>query len=96
MGKLTPHALIMREARSTGQLKDKASTPRKAQRDALIYILENGPGTIPMTKALRVPAPVQQCVEAGWLEPLNRLRPGPPMYEITASGRAALKGGEHD
>jgi hypothetical protein len=66
----------------------------KAQRDALSYILENGPGTLPLTKAARTPAAVVRLLEAGLLETLNRLRPGPPMYEITPAGRSLLQSGD--
>lgn len=62
----------------------------KAQRAALEYIRREGPGTLPDTKSGRVPAAVDQLVQAGLLETLNRLRPGPAMYEITPAGRAAL------
>jgi hypothetical protein len=62
----------------------------KAQRNALAFILANGPGTIPLTRAGRTTAAVTGLVSPGLLETLNRLRPGPPMYEITAAGRAAI------
>jgi hypothetical protein len=62
----------------------------KAQREALRFILAKGPGTLPLTKAGRTPAAVADLVEAGLLETLNRIRPSPPMYEITPAGRAAL------
>lgn len=62
----------------------------KAKRTALSYILEHGPGTLPLTRGLRTPAAVVQLVEAGLLETLNRLRPSTPIYEITPAGRAAL------
>lgn len=65
----------------------------KAQRDALNFILANGPGTLPLTKQGRTPAAVAQLVERQFLETLNRLRASPPMYEITAAGRAALEQG---
>lgn len=62
----------------------------KAQRKALQFILHEGPGALPDTKAGRVPAAVAQLIELRMLETLNRIRPGPAMYEITAAGRAAL------
>ncbi len=61
-----------------------------AQRKVLAYILAAGPGTIPTTKSGGVTAAVAGLVSAGFLETLNRLRHGPPMYEITPAGRAAL------
>jgi hypothetical protein len=70
--------------------------PTKAQRSALKFILTNGPGTLPLTKSGRVPAAVCQLLDAGLLETLNRLRPGPEMYEITAAGRQALTQGDHN
>lgn len=66
----------------------------KAQLVALRYIEENGPGTLPLTLAGRTPAAVAKLVDGRLLEPLNRLRPGAPMYEITPAGRAALQQGE--
>lgn len=62
----------------------------KAQRAVLQFILAEGPGTLPLTKAGRTPAAVAELVDGGFLETLNRLRPGPPMYEITPAGRALL------
>ena len=56
----------------------------------LRFILREGPGTVPDTKAGRTPKPVSQLVEGGFLETLNRIRPGATMYEITEAGRAAL------
>lgn len=62
----------------------------KAQRAALRFIIAEGPGTLPLTKEGRVTVAVAGLVDAGHLELLNRLRPGPPMYEITPAGRQAL------
>lgn len=62
----------------------------KAQKSALRLILREGPGTLPLTSRGQVTAAVAQLLSAGLLEPLNRLRPGPGMYEITPAGRAAL------
>jgi hypothetical protein len=61
----------------------------KSQRSALRFILDNGPGTMSLASG-RTPAAVDQLVQAGMLETLNRLRPGSPMYEITPVGRQAL------
>lgn len=62
----------------------------KAKIAVLRFILENGPGTLPLTRGGRTPAAVSDLLDGGMLEKLNRLRPGPPMYEITPAGRAAL------
>lgn len=62
----------------------------KAQKNALRYIEENGPGTLPPTSQGRTSAAVSKLIDGQLLETLNRLRPGPPMYEITPAGRAAL------
>lgn len=64
----------------------------KAERDALSYILTNGPGTLPLTRREQIPAHVVRLVAVGYLEKLNRLRPGSEMYEITDAGRQALTG----
>lgn len=63
----------------------------KAQAAALQFILSAGPGALPPTSTGRVTAAVQGLLDRGLLEELNKLRPGPPMYEITAAGRVALK-----
>ena len=62
----------------------------KAERGSLVFILNYGPGTLPLTKQSRVPAHVSRLVSAGYLEKLNRLRPGAEMYEITPAGRAVV------
>lgn len=62
----------------------------KAMRDVLRFILREGPGTVPYTKQGRKSASVSHLLDAGMLEKLNRLRPGPAMYEITPAGRQAL------
>lgn len=62
----------------------------KAERGSLSFILKNGPGTLPMTTRGLVRAHVPRLVRAGYLETLNRLRPGPEMFEITPAGLAAL------
>lgn len=61
-----------------------------AMRAALRYILSEGPGTLPSTKAGKTTAAVHELVTRGFLETLNRFRPSDPMYEITPKGRAAL------
>ena len=63
----------------------------KAQRAELRFILREGPGTLPLTADGRTRAVVVQLLEMGLIETLNRLRPGPAMYEITPAGRALLK-----
>jgi hypothetical protein len=62
----------------------------KAQRRDLAFILAEGPGTLPETKAGRTRASVSALLDRGLLETLNKLRPGNPMYEITPAGLAAL------
>ena len=64
----------------------------KAEREALCYILANGPGTLPLTASARTPAHVARLVDAGYLETLNRLLPSTAIYEITPAGRQALTG----
>lgn len=54
----------------------------KAEREALCYILANGPGTLPLTASARTPAHVARLVDAGYLETLNRLLPSTAMYEM--------------
>lgn len=66
----------------------------KAQRDALNFILRNGPGAFPPLKSGRPPKAVDDLVQLGLLETLNSLRQSPQMYEITAKGRAALSRGD--
>jgi hypothetical protein len=61
-----------------------------SHRRVLRAILATGPGTSETTKSSAPTKAVRDLVEAGMLEVLNRLRPGPGMYEITAAGRVAL------
>jgi hypothetical protein len=63
----------------------------KRQRDVLASIQRSGPGPCMLTRAATIPAPVCQLVQMGFLETLNRMRPGPQVYEITPSGRKALE-----
>ena len=62
-----------------------------AHRAALRFILQHGPGTFPLLKSGRHPKAVHDLVQRGFLETLNRIRPGPAVYEITSAGRAALE-----
>lgn len=75
----------------TAATPDAGKALTKAERELLSFILENGPGTLPLTKQSKVPAHVSRLVGAGYLETLNRLRPSSAMYEITDAGRAALE-----
>lgn len=61
------------------------------QRKALTIVQDRGAGPFALTTEGRIPATVLRLVELGYLEKLNRLRPGLPVYEITAAGRAALR-----
>jgi DNA-binding PadR family transcriptional regulator len=72
-------------------MTDRAVKLTKGMRDALRFILASGPGTIPPTKAGRTSKAVVDLLDAGMLETLNRIRPGPAMYEITEAGRRALE-----
>ena len=62
----------------------------KAQADALAAIVRRGPSCFRPTNQNREQAHVRQLFERGLIERLNRMRPGPTVYEITPAGRAAL------
>lgn len=62
----------------------------KDQRAFLRHVLQDGPSEPQLTKGLRIPAAVHQLVALRLVEPLNRMSPGSPIYEITPAGRAAL------
>lgn len=61
-------------------------------RKALGAIVDRGPSCFRSTSRGMQPAYVSQLVEAGFIERLNRMAPGPVIYEITKAGRAALAG----
>jgi DNA-binding PadR family transcriptional regulator len=63
-----------------------------AQRDWLAGVLARGPQEVELNKSGRQPAAITRLCEAGYIERLARLHPGLPIYEITAAGRAALRG----
>lgn len=63
----------------------------RRQYEILRQVLRDGPSRFPLTFAHREQKAVVDLLQAGCLERLNSIDPGPPVYEITRKGRLAHK-----